>query len=92
MLQKTIILKPSFFSDKGLNYELKFDFNELAYALFPGPVDEILQLSVCLWLKTSATSTFVYYHVQGETGPAFQFGINSVGEFFGKINGSISKR
>lgn len=80
------------FIDKGLNYELQFDSSELVYVVSPGPVNRIDQLSVCLWLKTSVTSTFAYYHVEGETGPAFQFGITSSKYLFGKINGSLARR
>ena len=82
----------AFFIDKGLNYKLEFGSSELGYVLSPGPEDPIDQLSVCLWLKTSVTSTFVYYHVEGETGPGFQFGITSSKYLFGKINGSLAKR
>ena len=82
-----------YFIDTGLNYELQFGSNDnLAYVLSPGPVDPISELSVCLWLKTSVTSTFVYYHVEAEAGPAFQFGINPSNKLFGIINGSLSER
>ena len=85
-------LTPFNFLDKDLNYELHFGSSNSGYVLFPGPVDPIDQLSVCLWLKTSITGTFVYYHVEGEAGTAFQFGISSSSNLFGKMNGNLVER
>ena len=82
----------SLFTDTGLNYELQFNSNKLGFVLHPGPSIPMNQITVCLWLKTSTASTFVYYHVDGETGPAFQFGINPSKKLFGHINGSLVKR
>ena len=79
-------------TNRNLNYELQFESSDSGYVLSPGPVGPVDQLSVCLWLKTSVTSTFVYYNVEGETGPAFQFGISSSSHLFGKINGSLAER
>ncbi|XP_028394182.1 neuronal pentraxin-2-like [Dendronephthya gigantea] len=68
-----------------------FKSSQFGYVQSPGPAEPIKQLSGCLWLKTSATSTFFSYYVEDETSPGFQFGITSSNFLFAKINGSLAK-